>query len=156
MRQNKYNINKETEDRVYDGIVFDSVVEMKYYRDVIIPSIESGEIIECERQKKYILQPKFNHNGKNILPIEYKSDFFIKYKDGRQQVIDIKGCPDAVAKLKRKMFWFVYPELEYIWVGYSKLDGGFVTYETIQQGRKKRKKEKKNKELSGSKRNGEK
>ena len=76
-------------------------------------------------------------------PIEYKADFFIIFKDGREQVIDIKGCPDAVAKMKRKMFWFVYPNIEYLWIGYSKLDGGWVTYETIQAGRKQRKKQRK-------------
>lgn len=142
-RQSKFNVGKNKKDREFGDIVFDSAVEMKYYRDVILPAMDVGDIVHCERQKKYILQPKFKHNDKTILPIEYKADFFIVFKDGREQVIDIKGCPDSVAKLKRKMFWFIYPNVEYIWIGFSKADGGWVTYETIQEGRKQRRKMKK-------------
>lgn len=145
-RRSKFNVNKKTSDRTFNGIVFDSAVEMKYYRDEVLPGIESGEIISCERQKKYILQPSYTHLGKKVLPIEYKADFVLKYKNGREVVIDIKGCPDAVAILKRKMFWFVFPEIDYIWVTYSRIDGGFCSYETVKAARKQRKKEKKKKE----------
>lgn len=142
-RRSKFNVGKDKGDREFDGIIFDSAIEMKYYRDVVLPAFSAGEITHFEMQKKYILQPKFKRNNKNVQPIEYKADFFIIFKDGREQVIDIKGCPDAVAKMKRKMFWFVYPNIEYLWIGYSKLDGGWVTYETIQAGRKQRKKQRK-------------
>lgn len=142
-RESKFNVGKDKTDRTYDGIVFDSSVEMKYYRDVILPEIETGHIVKYERQKKYILQPSYTHNGKKVQPIEYKADYYVVFADGREQVIDIKGCPDAVAKLKRKLFWYVYPDIDYIWIGYSKVDGGWVTYETIQNGRKERRKLKK-------------
>lgn len=55
----KFNVGKNTYDRTYNGIVFDSAVEMKYYRDVILPAVERGEIAHYEMQKKYILQPAF-------------------------------------------------------------------------------------------------
>lgn len=139
-RESKFNVGKDKSDRTFNDIVFDSAVEMKYYRDVILPEVEAGNIVHFERQKKYILQPSYTHCGKKVQPIEYKADYYVVYADGREQVIDIKGCPDAVAKLKRKMFWFVYPNIDYVWIGYSKIDGGFVTYETIQSGRKERKK----------------
>lgn len=138
----KYNVGKKTEDRTYDGIVFDSAIEMKYYRDIILPMLRIGEVTHCERQKKYILQPAFNYCGKKVMPIEYKADFYIVDKNGKETTIDIKGCPDAVAKLKRKMFWYTYPNIDYIWIGYSKADGGWVTYESIIAGRKRRKKNK--------------
>lgn len=141
-KRTKYNVAKETLGRTYGGIVFDSAAEMKYYRDVILPQIENGSIVCCERQKIYILQRAFYHLGKKILPIEYKADFYIMYSDGREVVIDIKGCPDAIAKLKRKMFWCVYPNIDYKWLSYSKIDGGWSTYEDVTNGRKKRKKEK--------------
>ena len=35
--KSKYNVDKDTTKRIYNGIVFDSVLEMKYYRDVILP-----------------------------------------------------------------------------------------------------------------------
>ena len=138
----KYNVGKTTSDRTYGSIVFDSALEMRYYRDVILPKLESGDIKTCERQKSYILQPAFVHNGKKILPIEYKADFYIVDSNGKATVIDIKGCPDTTALLKRKLFWYRYPELNYVWIGYSKQDGGWVEYEDILAARRRRKKEK--------------
>lgn len=134
----KYNVSKNIENRTYNGIVFDSVMEMKYYRDVILPLEESGEITKYELQRPYTLQPKFVHDGVTIKPIIYKADFYIEYADGRVEVIDTKGCPDSQAKLKRKMFWYVYPELTYRWVCYSKIDGGWVDYDIVQKARRER------------------
>lgn len=138
----KYNVWKKTYDRTYNGIVFDSAIEMKYYCDVILPDVERGEIAHYEMQKKYILQPAFTRSGKKVQAIEYKADFYTVDKYGKETVIDIKGCPDSVAKLKRKMFWHIYPDLDYVWIGFSKIDGGWTTYEAIKAGRKQRKKEK--------------
>ena len=150
-RRSKFNVGKDKNDRTYNGIVFDSAVEMKYYRDVILPKTQSGEIIYFERQKKYELQPSYIYQGKKIRPIDYKADFYIEYKNGNVVVIDIKGCPDSVAKLKRKMFSYKYPSVDYQWVGYSKISGGWKTYEEIEAGRKQRKlaKARKNKEIQG-------
>ena len=80
--RSKYNVGKKTYERTYDGIVFDSVVEMKYYRDVILPAVKSGEITHYEMQKKYILQPPFVRDGKKVQAIEYKADFYTVNKDG--------------------------------------------------------------------------
>lgn len=135
----KYNVGKKTYDRTYDGIVFDSAVEMKYYRDVILPAVASGEITHYEMQKKYILQPAFTRDGKKIQAIEYKADFYTIDKDGKETVIDIKGCPDNVAKLKRKMFWCIYPDLDYVWLVYVKKYGGWVDYDECQRRRREEK-----------------
>lgn len=149
--RSKFNVGKDKTDRTYNGIVFDSVVEMKYYRDVILPKTQSGEITYFERQKRYELQPSYVYQGKKIRPIDYKADFYIEYKNGNIVVIDIKGCPDSVAKLKRKMFSYKYPSIDYQWIGYSKISGGWKTYEEIEAGRKQRKlaKARKNKEIQG-------
>lgn len=125
----KFNIDKDKEKRTCNGIVFDSTLEMKYYRDVILPNVESGHISEYELQKKYILQEGFEHDGKRVQPIVYIADFYIKYSDGREEVVDVKGLPDSVAKLKRKMFWRRYPEVKYIWVTYIKKYGGWGLYD---------------------------
>lgn len=150
--RSKFNVSGDLSNRTCDGIVFDSALEMQYYRDVVLPGVQRGEILRWERQKKYILQDKFKHGDKTVLPIDYKADFFIVYSNGRERVIDIKGCPDATAKLKRKMFWYRYPNVDYVWIGHSKPDGGWVTYETIQEGRRLRKKMKRN--SKGEKENG--
>lgn len=148
MEKSKFNVDKETERRTCDGIVFDSIMEMKYYRDVLCPLVESGDVVEYELQKPYELQPKFEHDGKQVRPITYVADFFIKYKDGHEIVVDTKGCPDSVALIKRKLFWYKYPEVDYQWVCYSKIDGGWCDYEYVKKQRKERKKAKKEAEAA--------
>ena len=133
MTRSKYNIDKDTTKRTYNNIVFDSVLEMKYYRDVILPNVESGLIKYYELQKEYELQPKFTHNGKTVLPIKYVADFYIEYTDGHKEVIDTKGLPDSVALLKRKMYWYHYPDVDYKWITYVKKYGGWLDYDTVKK-----------------------
>ena len=139
----KFNVNKDTSKRTYNGITFDSVLEMKYYRDVILPNVESGLIKYYELQKEYELQPKFTHNGKTVLPIKYVADFYIEYTDGHKEVIDTKGLPDSVALLKRKMYWYHYPDVDYKWITYVKKYGGWLDYDTVKKLRSQEKKNKK-------------
>ena len=136
MGRTKFNVDKNTEKRTYNGIVFDSILEMKYYRDVLLPKVESGEVINYVLQKPYELQPKFVHNGKTIRPIQYVADFYIVYKDGREEVIDTKGYGDQVAILKRKIFWYHYPDVDYKWVTYVKKYGGWIDYEEYKKLKK--------------------
>jgi hypothetical protein len=129
LARTKFNVDKDKSKRTYDGIVFDSVLEMKYYRDVLCPAVESGDVVSYELQKPYELQPKFRHDGKSVQSIKYVADFFIVYKDGHEEVIDTKGCPDSVAILKRKLFWFRYPDVDYKWVTWVKKFGGWIEYD---------------------------
>lgn len=143
MRESKFNVNKDTLKRTYNGIVFDSVMEMKYYRDVLCPLMESGDVVRCELQKPYELQPKFIHDNRTVQPIKYIADFYIVFKNGYEEVVDTKGCPDSVALLKRKLFWFLFPDINYRWVCYSKIDGGWCDYEYVKKKRAERKHQKK-------------
>ena len=93
MGRTKFNVDKETDTRTCDGIVFDSRLEMRYYSDVVLPGVENGEIKRFELQKKYELQPSFIYRGKSILPITYVADFYIEYSDGHIEVIDTKCMP---------------------------------------------------------------
>ena len=146
MGRTKFNVDKETDTRTCDGIVFDSRLEMRYYSDVVLPGVENGEIKRFELQKKYELQPSFIYRGKSILPITYVADFYIEYSDGHIEVIDTKGMPDNVAKLKRKLFWFRYPDIQYRWLSYSKKWGGWLDYDTIQKMRRAEKRSRNKKE----------
>lgn len=139
----KFNVDKDKEKRTCNDIVFDSVLEMKYYRDVVLPKVESGEIKYFELQKKYILQEGFEHNGKRVLPIIYIADFYIEYSNGKSVVIDIKGCPDTTAKIKRKLFWYRYPDIDYQWITYVKKFGGWGNYDEYNKLRKQIKREQK-------------
>ena len=143
MDRTKFNVDKDKEKRTCNDIVFDSVLEMKYYRDVVLPKVESGEIKYFELQKKYILQEGFEHNGKRVLPIIYIADFYIEYSNGKSVVIDIKGCPDTTAKIKRKLFWYRYPDIDYQWITYVKKFGGWGNYDEYNKLRKQIKREQK-------------
>lgn len=138
----KFNVNKNKDKRTYEGIIFDSELEMRYYRDVVCPKVESGEIVSFELQKPYILQEDFVHNDKSVKEIKYVADFFLVYSDGREELIDTKGFPDNSARLKRKLFWYKYPDVDYKWICYSKIDGGWCDFDYVQEQRSKRKAEK--------------
>lgn len=143
MERSKYNVDKDTEKRTCNGIVFDSVLEMRYYRDIILPGVESGNVKKYELQKKYVLIDGFQRNGKRVLPITYVADFYVEYADGHIQVVDIKGMPDTTAKLKRKLFWYVYPDIDYVWITYVKKYGGWGLYDDFAKRRRDEKREKK-------------
>lgn len=143
MARTKFNVDKDTDQRTFDGITFDSALELRYYRDVLLPLVESGDVVEYELQKPYELQPKFVHDGRIVQAIKYVADFYVKYSDGHEDVIDIKGFADATALLKRKMFWYLFPELNYYWLSFSLTDGGWIKYDDLKKARTERKKIKK-------------
>lgn len=138
----KFNVDKDKEKRTCNGIIFDSILEMKYYRDVLLPLVESGDVVSYELQKPYELQRKFTHDNRTVLPIKYVADFVLTYKDGHEEVIDTKGCPDTVAIIKRKLFWFVYPDTVYKWITWVKKFGGWIEYEEYKRLKREEKKNK--------------
>ena len=140
--RSKFNVSTDKNNRTFNGITFDSALEMKFYRDYVCPKYENGEIKEYQLQVKYELQPKFVHEGKTVQAINYVADFVITYSDGTVEVIDTKGYPDSTALLKRKLFWYKYPEVNYKWICYSKIDGGWIEYELLKKRRFERKKNK--------------
>lgn len=146
MGRSKYNVGKDVEKRTYNGIIFDSAMEMKFYRDVVLPQAESGLISHYELQKPYELQPKFIHDEKKINPIVYVADFYIEYNDGKKEIIDTKGAADSVAKMKRKMMWYQYPDTPYKWLTFVKKMGGWVDYEDVAKMRREAKRMKKKEE----------
>lgn len=135
-------MSKDTSKRTYDGVVYDSIVEMEFYKNWILPRIKSGEIIKCDRQVKYVLQPAFEIRGIKYREICFISDFDITYADGRFEVIDVKGMVKPMDNLHKKMFLYRYPALNLIWIGKSLIDGGYVPIEVINKGKKERKKAK--------------
>jgi hypothetical protein len=96
-----------------DNIKFDSLAEANYYRQLKLLQ-RAGEIIDFELQPTYELQPAYMRGKKKVQPITYKADFLVTYKDGRKEVIDVKGMRTPVYALKKKMFEFKYPELEIV------------------------------------------
>ena len=108
MSYNKYN-NKKT---IVDGIKFDSEMESHYY--LYLKQLkEMGEVVDFVLQPTYLLQEGFNLNGKRIRPITYKADFKVIYKDGHEEVIDVKGKLTEEFKIKRKMLLYRYRDINF-------------------------------------------
>lgn len=117
---------------------------MLFYVEYVEPRLKSGEIIKVERQVTYTLQDGFtNFEGKKVLPIKYKSDFNVTYNDGHLVVYDVKGKADNLSKLKRKLMWYKYHDLDFKFVGRSLVDGGWLEYDELCKKRRERKKNKK-------------
>ena len=105
--------NKKT---IVNGIEFDSKVESEYYEYLL----EIG-CYNVELQPVFLLQDKFEHNGKKYRKIEYKADFRIG-----NVVIDVKGKETDVFKLKRKMLLYRYPNIQFYCV--KKIKGKWIYY----------------------------
>lgn len=136
----RFNVAKK-EDRTYDGVVYDSALEMKYYKEFIEPKMRSGTIVKCEKQKAYILQDEFEYMGSKIRSIEYVADFVLHFYDGTVVVVDVKGGKlDSVAKLKKKLFHNRYRNIEYLWV--TKYNGKWIEYSEYLKLKREKKKSK--------------
>ena len=108
MSYNKYN-NKKT---IVDGIKFDSEMESHYY--IYLKHLkEIGEVVDFILPTTYLLQEGFNLNGKRIRAITYKADFKVIYKDGHEEVIDVKGKLTEEFKIKRKMLLYRYRDINF-------------------------------------------
>lgn len=83
------------------GTRFASKKEGEYYQE-LLPLLKDGTLSEVICQPKYILQdaPK----------ITYIADFLLKFSDGSEIVVDVKGIELSTFKLKLKLFNKLYPE----------------------------------------------
>lgn len=108
MSNSKYG----NEKIVVDGIKFDSILEANRYQELKILQ-RIGEIKDLSRQVKFILQPSYKKNNKTIRAITYKADFvYFDLKKKKMIVEDTKGYKTEVYKLKKKIFEYVFPDLE--------------------------------------------
>lgn len=75
MGRSKFNVSDSAVSRTYDGVVYDSAMEMKFYRDYVKPQMESGCITMCERQVTYELQEMFYRGTDRVNAITYVADY---------------------------------------------------------------------------------
>ena len=91
-----------------DGISFASRMEAAYYAHLRTLQ-KAGEVESFDCQPKFQLQPGYTDiDGKKVRPIHYVADFLVRYADGTERIVDVKGSPTAVFHLKRKMFGYVF------------------------------------------------
>ena len=150
-KRSKYGVDqtkKGIEKRTYNGELYDSLAELQFLTEVIEKKMGSGEIVNWERQVKFTLQEGFTYKDKRILPINYIADYVVYLPNNSRVIIDVKGNPDQVSKLKRKLMMHKYPNENYIWVcrsiKYSKnKDMPWLLYEDLERKRKEDKNKRK-------------
>ncbi|MBC8186482.1 DUF1064 domain-containing protein [candidate division KSB1 bacterium] len=99
---------------IIDGHKFDSKKEARRYSDLLLLQ-KSGEIKDLKLQPKYELQPRFIWKKKVIRPIYYVADFeYFDLIDNELVVEDTKGFQTKEYKLKRKLFIYKYPKINFI------------------------------------------
>lgn len=115
-RENKYGNSK---CQVL-GIKFDSKMEADYYL-YLLAEKQDGRVLSIVLQPKLELQPSFRLAGKYMAPITYSPDFLVKYADGTEAYIDVKGDSTAQGELKRKIYLFQNPNgIPLHWITASK------------------------------------
>ena len=109
MKKSKYN-NVKT---IIDGITFDSKKEAAYYNTLKLLK-RAGEVTQID------LQPEFPYNiyctvpgvndGSRVFAKQYKyiADFRVTYKDGRVEIIDVKGVKTSIYRQKKKIVEAIY------------------------------------------------
>ncbi|MDR5621880.1 DUF1064 domain-containing protein [Staphylococcus haemolyticus] len=128
----KYNAEKVE----YKGVVFDSKVECDYYQ-YLESNMNGVNYDYIELQPRYELISKFGKQRKT----EYIADFALFKDDVLVEVIDVKGMPTEVAKLKAKMFRHKYPKVKLTWICKAPKYTGqeWITYEELSKVRRERK-----------------
>ena len=122
-----------------ETITFDSLLEKRYYDEIVVKGMIDGSISDYKLQVKYLLQPSLKYMGKAIREINYISDFDVYYSDGRFEVIDTKGQATADAKIKAKLFKMKYSNIVFKWMSYT-VATGWLEYDELQKIRRDKKK----------------
>ena len=100
---------------IVDGIKFRSIAESLYYKH--LKKLKLIEVVShFTLQPKFILQPGFEIRGETIPKVTYIADFLVTDNKGNERVIDVKGFPTPLAKLKRVLFLNQYPALPLHWI----------------------------------------
>lgn len=129
---------------VINDIVFDSVMEGMYYAYLL--ELKRKKLVKkIERQVTYVLQEGFTHpiSRKKIRPITYIADFVITDDKGEKLVVDVKGKKTPEFRIKEKLFFHRYPELEFICVQWDSFEKEWRNLDDIEKDKRARKREKK-------------
>jgi len=97
-----------------DGIKFHSKKEALRYKELINLK-NNGMIKDLILQPVFILQEKFKYENKTIRAIKYIADFqWTDSYSGAIIVEDVKGFKTEIYKLKRKLFLYKFPNINFV------------------------------------------
>jgi len=99
-KYNKFHVSPKA-DRTVDGKTFSSKLESRVY------TMFRDAGLHFDLQPRYVLQPKFDLNGRHYREIAYVADFLL-HTDAGDIIVDAKGIETDVFKLKQKMMAFVH------------------------------------------------
>lgn len=89
MARSRKFASKKVNDKTYGE--FDSTAEYKYFVNVLLKMQEEGLITNLERQREFVLVPKFKDSyGNAVRQMVYVSDFTYM-KGGKLHIVDVKG-----------------------------------------------------------------
>lgn len=136
IKKSKYGAQKI----VVNHINFDSIMEAEYYLYLLEQKAKKN-IKSFDMQVSFDLLPKKKNKftGKTILPVKYIADFVITDKSGIIKVVDIKGRETADFKLKKKMFFYFYPDLDFRCVQWDGTQQAWRDLDDINKDRRARK-----------------
>lgn len=107
--KNKYNAVKTK----INGITFDSKKEADYYSNLLLLK-KAGIVESFIMQKDFTLQDAFTReNGERIKTTRYRADFVVKYANGIEEVVDVKGMKTRVYINKKKLLLEKYPNINF-------------------------------------------
>lgn len=94
-----------------NGIRFDSKKEARRYMELKALA-KIGLISDLDLQPVFVLQEGFERQDGKVRAIKYVADFMYLDKEGNRIVEDTKGIETETFKLKKKMFWLRFPEID--------------------------------------------
>jgi hypothetical protein len=103
MKRNKYNVSAR-EDRTYNGVVYASKKEMKYYIDTLEPQLKTKEIDYVLRQVPFDLGANITYRADFVTLTKYTKEYHWNFV-----VYEVKGMETPEWKLKHKLFKDKYP-----------------------------------------------
>ena len=65
--------------------------EKRYYRDVILPKVACGQVVNVQEQVVFDLLPEKVYCGLKLPKARYKPDFVLTYADGTVEIVEVKS-----------------------------------------------------------------
>lgn len=100
----------------YEGLAFDSLTERDYFI-FLQERQDNGEIFNLETQKNFLLQEGFRmDDGTKIQSISYTCDQYYLDKNGKVNIVDVKGSEFTITepfRLRFKMLKNLYRDWVY-------------------------------------------
>lgn len=99
MDDRRKQIIRKKQHHTQQGNEFDSKLEAEFYAAEVLPKIRSGEIVNCELHKTYLLLPPDKYCGIYLHKAEYTPDFVLTYRSGLVEIVEVKS--KAVRRLQQ-------------------------------------------------------